>query len=133
MSASRGLEPLPSFAEGNGKYLLVGTTPTGAPITAFWKPGVEKEATRIHVATSDARFAETDGSKPGFHLILEGMKQTSADYNPRYFNRFARAMAAESVPAPEIVPEFDRHLSRRMDLIRPRAIVVDGARYVRAD
>lgn len=133
MNASPGLEPLPPVTDGNGKYLLVGTTPAGAPITAFWKPGVEKEATRIHVATSDARFSETDGSKPGFHLILEGMKQTSADYNPRYFNRFARAMAAEGVAAPEIVPEFDRHLSRRMDLLRPKTIVVEGVKYVRAD
>lgn len=133
MSATLGLQPVPPIAGGNGKYLLVGTTPNGAQITAFWKAGVEKEATRIHVATGDARFTELDGSKPGYHLILEGLKQTSADYNPRYFNRFARALVAEGVPAPAIVPEFDRHLSRRIDLLRPKTIVVDGVSYVRAN
>lgn len=112
--------------------LLVGTTPQGFPIVAYWKPEGEREETRIHLTTADPRFVASNGQR-GLHLIFEGVNQGSASYDPKRFNAIRSALVEAGVPAPEKVPDLERHLSSRLDLVRPRKITVDGMTYVRAD
>lgn len=112
-----------------GSKMLLGTTPAGEGIWVFHQPSANaSEPTRIHVASKDARILPS-GDKVGFHLILEGMKQTSADFNPRYFNAFARALEIECGTALPTVPEFPRHLAQRIGAFAPKTVTVYGRKY----
>ena len=118
--------PEPEGVGSASAKFLIGHTPEGKPIWAFWKDA-ERERTRIHIACNDPRIEPT--GKAGFHLILEGDKQQSADYNPRYFNAFGKVLVAPSGATPPVVEEHDRHLSRRIASLAPKALQAFGHTY----
>jgi hypothetical protein len=74
---------------------------------------------RMHFQTTDGPFSNKDGDKPGLHLVFDSNPR-SADYNPRYFNRCARALRAQQAYGPSAdIEEHPRGLRNRTGDARP--------------
>jgi hypothetical protein len=68
---------------------------------------------RFRLRTGDDMFTEADGGKAGLYLVFDS-NSGSADYNPRYFNRCRRLMAAQGLEVwATDIPEHPRALNRR--------------------
>jgi hypothetical protein len=91
----------------------------------------------IHLTTTQkwedgSPMFTSDDSGPGLHLIVNANPR-SVDYNPRDYNRLARALRAAGKPAPaEDAPEFPRHLKKRPGVIAELR-AMEGAAVSRAD
>ena len=68
---------------------------------------------RMHLRTGEGPFTEGDGSKRGLHIVFDS-NPGSADFNPRYFNRARRVLAAAGKLAPAAdISEVSRRLRDR--------------------
>lgn len=81
-----------------------------AKCRVLWLPD---DPGRIRFCVAASGFADIDGAKPGMVLVWSSNPK-SADYNPRYFNRGSRYLAAKGLPHPNEVPERSRRLSARL-------------------
>jgi hypothetical protein len=97
-------------------YITIGGSSGAEAIKVWW----EERDNAMHLGTSDPRFtsAPEEGGEdggPGLRWKFSANPR-SADYNPRYFNRVARALRAAGKRAPEHdVPEHKRRLDQRSD------------------
>lgn len=75
---------------------------------------------RIHIASSDSRFTDSDGERPGIRLVVSS-NPLSADYNPAVFNRIVRTFRDHpNLTLPDgfsEVPEKQRHIAHRLSVI----------------
>ena len=68
--------------------------------------------------------------------VIWDTNQKSANYHPKYFNRAARLLRKLRLAAPADVPELDRRLAARPQVIHDMArantihtVVIDGVEY----
>jgi hypothetical protein len=66
----------------------------------------------MHMWSADPRFTDEHGNKLGWHLVFDSNPR-SANYNPAYFNRCARALRAAGKAAPPDIRVRSRRLRDR--------------------
>lgn len=70
----------------------------------------------FHVAVGDRRFTHASADD-GLRFVADS-SPLSANYNPRAFNRILRAFHTQGdLPDWDEIPEHDRHISRRTQLL----------------
>ena len=82
-------------------------------ITVSWS---SKAPRRVLLATSDPRFTDENGEKPGLRTVFSANPK-SADYDPAQFNRIARALRQAGLDAPDEVPVRPRQIKQRRSVI----------------
>jgi hypothetical protein len=82
-------------------------------ITVSWN---SKAPRRMLLVTSDPRFTDEKGEKPGLRTVFSANPK-SADYDPAQFNRIARAMRSAGLDAPDEVPVRPRQIKKRRSVI----------------
>lgn len=82
-------------------------------ITVTWN---SKAPRRMLLATSDPRFTDEKGEKPGLRTIFSANPK-SADYDPAQFNRIARALRKAGLDAPDEVTVRPRQMKQRRAVI----------------
>jgi hypothetical protein len=87
---------------------------TSISFTVWWDP--DSNSDRIRLLSGDPRFTIEGGTGPGLQFAVSG-NRAHADYNPRQFNRLARFLQDQGLPAPAEVPIESRRLHDRLDLL----------------
>jgi len=87
---------------------------TNINVTIWWDRNSAPE--RIRLLTGDPRFTIEGDTGPGLQFPAS-CNPAHADYNPRQFNRLARFLQDQGLPAPGEVPIESRYLRDRLDLL----------------
>lgn len=86
----------------------------GHNINLWW---ADSQPDRIHLVFADPRMHDGNGEKPGLRIVFSSNPK-SADYSPANFNRCARLLREQDLPAPsQDVEEHPRHLRYRDKVI----------------